>query len=160
MVRVVCCVGWCLASRSSFVDGCLVRERVMLVRLGLGVLVGVGGRFRGRFVGVGRGRWRLGGGGGLGGGLVLGGWGGGGGGGVGRGLVLWRWWRWRAVTGISAILLCFGLSLVGASVAEAGTGFGSVFSFGSPEGFSGALGLAVDGSGDASEGSVYVVDQG
>ena len=53
-----------------------------------------------------------------------------------------------------------GVLFPAAPGADAATGYASLFHFTSPEGFSGPLGLAVDGSADSSKGDVYVVDQG
>jgi hypothetical protein len=47
-----------------------------------------------------------------------------------------------------------------AAAAQAGAGYRSAFTFASPEGFNGPVGLAVDNSADSSKGDVYVVDQG
>jgi hypothetical protein len=56
-----------------------------------------------------------------------------------------------------------GLLICSAAPAFAQTGYGLAFSFASPEGFTGPVGLAVDdsgGVGDPSKGDVYVVNQG
>src|ERR1700678_553783 len=50
--------------------------------------------------------------------------------------------------------------LLASPAAFAGAGYRSTFSFASPEGFSGPVGLAVDDSAGSSKGDVYVVDQG
>ena len=67
--------------------------------------------------------------------------------------------RGRLVT-LAALAGTLGVLLFVPAVAQAGTGYVYSFSFTSPEGLSGPVGLAVDGSGDASAGDVYVIDQG
>jgi hypothetical protein len=61
---------------------------------------------------------------------------------------------------LATVAATFGLLLVAAPSGAAGSGYGLSFSFSSPEGFEGPIGLAVDNSPDASNGDVYVVDQG
>jgi len=61
---------------------------------------------------------------------------------------------------VAMLATTLGLLMVAVPAADAGTGYGLSFSFGSPEGFAGPVGLMVDNSGDSSKGDVYVVDQG
>jgi WD40 repeat protein len=65
--------------------------------------------------------------------------------------------RLAALAIVAAML---GLLLAAVPAGAAGTGYGLSFSFSSPEGFEDPIGLAVDNSPDASNGDVYVVDQG
>ncbi len=61
---------------------------------------------------------------------------------------------------LALIAATLGLLLVAVPASAAGRGYGLSFSFSSPEGLKGPVGLAVDNSPDASNGDVYVVDQG
>lgn len=76
---------------------------------------------------------------------------------VGSGASKARCARVLALTSLVSVLGVLGFC---ASAADANTGYRYSFSFSSPEGFNGPLGLAVDDSADASAGDVYVVDQG
>lgn len=60
---------------------------------------------------------------------------------------------------LGVLVAVFGV-LMFAPGADARTGYASSFSFASPEGFNGPVGLAVDDSAGSSKGDVYVVDQG
>jgi hypothetical protein len=57
---------------------------------------------------------------------------------------------------ILSLCVLVGVLVFGSASALAGTGYGPSFSFGSPEGFKGPVGLTVD----QANGDVYVVDQG